>query len=255
MVAIGQDHLRVAIPQRRHAPPDEISVAGGAAANARVRCLSERFPRGAEDFAVLLDKSGISTSPPDSVNPDEKAHFAVEIRRCADALGREGAVALGRLYDLTAGRLVRYAQMWTHSRDDAEDALQAAMLKLAAKPKRLADARHPWAYCLRVVRNEAVTIVRRRTAARSIEAVGNTPAAPPHDLAFQDLADQVRAALAKLPPPQAEVIVLKIWEQMTFSEIAEVLNESPNTAASRYRYGLEKLTRSLQTISEEILYE
>jgi len=68
-----------------------------------------------------------------------------------------------------------------------------------------------------------------------------------------DLADTqrfVREAVATLPPSQSEVIVLKIWEGLTFAEIAEVLDESPNTAASRYRYALQKLSQSLQPLLE-----
>jgi RNA polymerase sigma-70 factor (ECF subfamily) len=62
----------------------------------------------------------------------------------------------------------------------------------------------------------------------------------------------IRLAVEKLPPNQSEVVVLKIWEGMTFLEIAEVLGESPNTVASRYRYALEKLTRLLQGLSSEV---
>ena len=39
---------------------------------------------------------------------------------------------------------------------------------------------------------------------------------------------------------------------MTFAEIAEVLGESPNTAASRYRYALQKLTQYLQPLADEV---
>jgi RNA polymerase sigma-70 factor (ECF subfamily) len=62
----------------------------------------------------------------------------------------------------------------------------------------------------------------------------------------------VRLALDKLPPAQAEVVVLKIWEEMTFSEIGEVLGQSPNTAASRYRYALQKLAQHLYAVGPEV---
>lgn len=39
-----------------------------------------------------------------------------------------------------------------------------------------------------------------------------------------------------------ELIVLRVWGQLTFEEIGGVVGISPNTAASRYRYGLAKLT-------------
>jgi RNA polymerase sigma-70 factor (ECF subfamily) len=52
----------------------------------------------------------------------------------------------------------------------------------------------------------------------------------------------LQSALRVLPEEQREVIVLRVWGQMTFEEVAGVVGVSPNTAASRYRYGLEKLT-------------
>jgi RNA polymerase sigma-70 factor (ECF subfamily) len=54
-----------------------------------------------------------------------------------------------------------------------------------------------------------------------------------------------RAVLA-LPDEQRELIALKLDGGLTFAEIASVLAISPNTAASRYRYALEKLRTSLQ---------
>ena len=52
--------------------------------------------------------------------------------------------------------------------------------------------------------------------------------------------------LAALPQDQREVIVLKIWHEHTFEEIGELLEISPNTAAGRYRYGLQKLRLLLE---------
>jgi RNA polymerase sigma-70 factor, ECF subfamily len=51
----------------------------------------------------------------------------------------------------------------------------------------------------------------------------------------------LQSALRVLPEEQREVVVLRIWGQLTFDEIAGVVDISPNTAASRYRYGLMKL--------------
>lgn len=52
----------------------------------------------------------------------------------------------------------------------------------------------------------------------------------------------------KLPEMYREVLTLKVWGELTFEEIAEVLAIPANTAASRYRYGLtelRKLTRQV----------
>ena len=45
---------------------------------------------------------------------------------------------------------------------------------------------------------------------------------------------------------------LKLWEDFTFAEIANALDIPPNTAASRYRYGIDKLQTLLRPIYEEL---
>ena len=58
--------------------------------------------------------------------------------------------------------------------------------------------------------------------------------------------------MGELPPEQREVVHLKLWEGLTFEEIAAALEIPPNTAASRYRYGLDKLRELLRPLYEEI---
>jgi RNA polymerase sigma factor (sigma-70 family) len=52
---------------------------------------------------------------------------------------------------------------------------------------------------------------------------------------------QVYKALAKLPDEQHEAVVLHLYGEMKFKEIADLLHISINTAQSRYRYGIDKL--------------
>jgi RNA polymerase sigma-70 factor (ECF subfamily) len=54
------------------------------------------------------------------------------------------------------------------------------------------------------------------------------------------------AAVERLPNEQREVVILKIWNELTFAEIGSVLEISQNTAASRYRYALGALKKILQ---------
>jgi len=57
-------------------------------------------------------------------------------------------------------------------------------------------------------------------------------------------------AVGSLPHDQREVLVLKIWNELTFNEIAGALEISQNTAASRYRYALANLKKSLQRMND-----
>lgn len=176
--------------------------------------------------------------------------IAFVVKELARRFGRGEDSALAALFDATASRLLRYAESITRNR--AEDVLQLSMIRVAESPHRLALADHPWAYFLRIVRNESLKLIGRRKPACTLE---NT-----HELACLDDAllerlefrQKVHEALNRLPSEQAEVVVLKIWEEMTFLEISVVLEESANTAASRYRYAMAKLSRLLQPYANEV---
>lgn len=156
------------------------------------------------------------------------------------------------MFDLSAQRLVRLAMTITGTQPDAEDALQAAFSRIAARPKLLARADLPWPYLIRTVRNEALRIVQKKKHARlgDYDRSGNQQTA---DEVFQreETAERVRRILKTLPPAQYEVVILKHWEDLTFAEIAEALGKSQNTVASRYRYAMEKLQRSLEPVVRE----
>lgn len=59
----------------------------------------------------------------------------------------------------------------------------------------------------------------------------------------------IQSALARLPAAQREVLVLKIWGELTFDAIARELDIPLNTAASRYRYALAALRQEM-TVTE-----
>jgi RNA polymerase sigma-70 factor (ECF subfamily) len=62
----------------------------------------------------------------------------------------------------------------------------------------------------------------------------------------------LEAALGDLTPDQRSVVHLKLWGEFTFDEIAQILEIPLNTAASRYRYGLDKLRERLRPLYDEI---
>jgi hypothetical protein len=64
-------------------------------------------------------------------------------------------------------------------------------------------------------------------------------------LEHDDRRAAIELALRRLPPEQRDVLVLKIWGELTFEQVAAQLEIPPNTAASRYRYALTTLRREL----------
>ena len=180
----------------------------------------------------------------------ESANLSENVRLCAKRINESGVAALSGLYDLTSQRLVRLAVTITRNQHDAEDAVQTALLRVADEPKLLSRADQPWPYLLRMVRNESLLILRRKRRAFNLATITDLITQRTVDQAEQEEEFQaVWKALRKLPREQSEVVVLKIWEGLTFLQISQVLEISPSTAASRYRYALEKLSRSLHKIS------
>ncbi|MDG2220030.1 MAG: sigma-70 family RNA polymerase sigma factor [Rubripirellula sp.] len=167
-------------------------------------------------------------------------------------LTESSPAAITGLYDLTAERLVRYATTITRHQDDAEDAVQTTLAKIAGQPILLQASKQPWAYLLRMVRNEALAILRRRRRWYFVQNLTDLITWRSTDrLEGEDRKEAVWQALQELPTLQSEVVVLKIWEEMTFQQISQVLEITPSTAASRYRYAIEKLGQKLRPFANE----
>ncbi len=179
--------------------------------------------------------------------------FSLRVRDCTDRLALVGVDALGALFDLTSNRLVRFAVALARNQHDAEDCVQTALVRVAREPALLAAVTSPWAYLLRMVRNEVLLLGRRK---RSRPVLGDLTDLVTFrrvdELEREETFREVWLALRALPTDQAEVVVLKIWEGMTFAEIGQVLEVSPNTAASRYQYALAKLTKRLAKSQREV---
>ncbi len=161
-----------------------------------------------------------------------------------------------RLYDLHANALFAFLINFTRNEADARDVLQEVFLKVARFPENLAGPRDERAYLLRLAHNAAIDLVRRRGAREKYQTQFADEQA--HEFAGTTDPDQeffrqaVARGLAGLPADQRAVVHLKLWEGMTFAEIAATLDLSPNTAASRYRYGVDKLRELLRPLYDEI---
>jgi RNA polymerase sigma-70 factor (ECF subfamily) len=161
-----------------------------------------------------------------------------------------------RLYDEHAQALFAFLLNLTRHEADTRDLLQELFVKLARNPALLNGVRNERAFLIRLAHNLAIDAIRRRAARECHHdqfAVDTAnvfaPSENPDTGAFRQA---LAAALGELPPDQRAVIHLKLWEDLTFDQIASILEIPPNTAASRYRYGLDKLRDRLRPLYEEI---
>jgi RNA polymerase sigma-70 factor, ECF subfamily len=155
------------------------------------------------------------------------------------AEGREDDFAA--LYVCFARPLHRVAWSVLGSRQDAEDAVQEVFLGLVRSRATLAKVESLPAYLFSSLRHAAARLATRKKT--PVLPAGDPPTRDPN--ADREIDPEMfrllERGLAALPREQREVLSLKIYGGLTFAQVAAVLGIRPNTAASRYRYALEKL--------------
>lgn len=165
---------------------------------------------------------------------------------------------LEQILDEHGDALFAFLLQLTRSEPDARDLFQDLCRRLVQDPGLLDHARDRRAFLLQAARNQFIDLTRRRgtrTAAHerllaTVEPAGLfEPSPDPDEAAFRQALDD---ALGQLPEEQRTVVHLKLWEGLTFDAIAQLLGLSPNTAASRYRYGVGKLRILLQPLYDEL---
>jgi RNA polymerase sigma-70 factor (ECF subfamily) len=155
-------------------------------------------------------------------------------------------------------KMLLFARQQTRSLEDAKDIFQDALVKLVEKVRsgEFVGGEEAWQpYLYTAIRRLAIDLSRRDDRRKRREDNVTADAETEQYEAFhpwfesESSDDETRAQLERglkeLPEKFAEVITMKIWGERTFAEIGETLGISQNTAASRYRYGLEALKRSL----------
>ena len=163
---------------------------------------------------------------------------------------------LERIYDAHSQALFAFLLHLTSDDSHTYDLMQELFLKLAANPDLLSAVRDERAFLIRMAHNLVVDAARRRQAhQRKMEGLAlemNSFFSTSDDPDERIFREALTHELGSLPSEQRSVLHLKLWEGMTFGEIATALAISPNTAASRYRYGLDKLREALRPLYEEI---
>lgn len=157
-------------------------------------------------------------------------------------------------------RMLLFARSQTRNTQDAEDVLQDSLVKLA----RMVDegsfegGREQWRpFLYTTIRRRAIDLGRksdrRSTREKKSEEQRLVETGSVSDPWFESGNDhgessaQLEEGLRKLPEKFSEVIVMKIWGEQTFAQIADSLDISLSTVASRYRYGLERMRKSLES--------
>ncbi len=176
--------------------------------------------------------------------------------------------AFNKLVTLWYKRVYNYAYKYFSDHDMSMEVTQRAFIAMHRKISSLrsTDKFRPWLY--KIVTNFCHEEERKLKRARERSATDEEGRAqmdetrefnPDRKYAQSELAEILLEALNEISPEQKEVVIMKEYEGLKFSEIAEVLEISENTAKSRMYYGLSALKQIMtrkninkETISYEL---
>jgi RNA polymerase sigma factor (sigma-70 family) len=159
---------------------------------------------------------------------------------------------LARWFDAHSQRLVLYARHWL-SDDQAQDAVQVAFARLMGQLRTPRDVQ---AWLFRTVRNEALTRLRRRECHARRHRLLSAEQASWFESQPEDLVDARRAQeiLMTLPAERREVVLLRIWGQLSLKQIGRIVGSPLTTVQSRYKAALaaikERMQESCETTTE-----
>lgn len=155
-------------------------------------------------------------------------------------------------------RLLLYARTWGKTREDAEDLVQEAILKMWHYQQEEGRGGGPpdLPLVFSTIRFAGLMVYRtekrRKHREEAIVYMNDFNDVWLDPVAEKDEeAEILRTAVQELSEKLREVVVMKTWGGLTFAQISEALAISPNTAASRYRYALEQLAHRMNQVKED----
>ncbi|GAA1699267.1 hypothetical protein GCM10009733_111840 [Nonomuraea maheshkhaliensis] len=148
-----------------------------------------------------------------------------------------------------SGALFRTAYLLTGDRHAAEDLVQSALAKTAARWRGLRDPAAIEGYVRRAMYHEQVSRWRRRSKIVELSTAEQPDVPRDGHADSADLRLTMRAALARLTPRQRTMLVLRYFEDMSETEIARLLGVRVGSVRSQIYRSLERLKQSAPELS------
>jgi len=170
--------------------------------------------------------------------------------------------ALRPLMDQVRPRALAIAMKVLRNRDDAEDAVQDAMLKVWRNLDRFEGRASFTTWIHRIVMNASLDILRKRCGRiegatvdeRDDERLPKLEPAHDHtpesNLGIAEMQLMVRAAVARLAPVQRQAITLREFEDCAYDEIAEVAACPIGTVMSRLHHARQRVAEDLRAATD-----
>ncbi len=146
--------------------------------------------------------------------------------------------------------LFTYLYRLSGDKDTAEDLLQDTILKVWQNLKNYDEQNKFSSWLFSIAHNIAIDTLRKRKVRNNIIYVDeiqepDNSLNPFTILIKKESGQRISDAINKLPDKQKQVFLLRQHGEMTFKEIAQLLNEPLNTVLGHMHYAVEKLRKEL----------
>lgn len=158
---------------------------------------------------------------------------------------------LEAIYREHGAAVLSYLRRHFRGVESGEDLLQQTLVQALERPERLARSRSPRAWLFGIARHVGLTAVRRRRPTSPLK--GDPPARSASSSG--DAVEAMRTALAELPDGQREVLELRLRDELSYEEIAEVLGVPVGTVRSRLHYAVRALRERMAADAAGLLAE
>lgn len=155
-------------------------------------------------------------------------------------------------------RLVNYAFRRLRDFHEAEDVIQEVFVKAFTNRAQMSRVSRVVPYLYRMAANMCTDRLRRRRPVIvriddiDVESITDTRSNAARLVEATESIRRTDQLLARLPDAQAETLRLRVIDELSIEEIAEVQGCSVETAKSRFRYGVGKLRRVLSKAKERL---
>jgi RNA polymerase sigma-70 factor, ECF subfamily len=150
-------------------------------------------------------------------------------------------------------RVYNFSLRLTGDRDDAMDLMQDVFLGVYRNLDRFRGDAQFSSWVFRIAHNKAIDLARRRHASpvqdMDIDQLPEPGSAQdsPHTLLMNERGNQsIQAMLDSLGPDLRLLVELKVFQEMTFEDIAELQDVSANTVKTRFYTAMKKLRNRLE---------
>lgn len=148
---------------------------------------------------------------------------------------------ISSLTEQHAASLALFARQWC---DQPEDAVQNAFVDLLRLEQ---DPDDPAAWLFATVRRRAINIARTERRLAERERTVRTERKPwfSSDVDRQLMAGEIERSIGTLDDLERQIVVAHIWGELSFSQIAKVVDKPSSTVHRHYKNALATLAKSL----------